>query len=340
MLNFEWLNRLLKRELPQEQPKRLPNTLLSKLTRSTVWAVGGGKGGVGKSLVASNIAIALSRLNKRVLIIDADLGAANLHTFLGTESGKQPLSAFLKNDVQDIGETITKTPIANLDLISGARDSLDAADIKGAKLARLKDGIKNLDYDYIVIDVGPGTTSSILDLFLMSHEGILTATPEPTTIENNYRFLKCLFLRKIRILADQHSDDKLKIQLQRAIAGNGSARVKTIADILNQVIKADYELGHMLKSEIGNTNISIVMNQARKKDDQDMGLAIRRACVDYFGVEINYLGSVAYEECVWESIRSRLPLVIHYKQSAAARDIESCMYQLMNKKMKGNTLTA
>lgn len=333
MLNFNWFKRIFKDEAPEDMaaprfPMRPPDYNPSG---TKVWAVGGGKGGVGKSLVASSVGIALSRRGKKVLMIDADLGAANLHTFLGVDGGRTALSSFLKEEVSDLKSLIMKTPVPNLDMISGAKDSLDIADVKGVKVARLKEAIRRVDYDYVVFDIGPGTSSTLLDLFLMSNEGIVLSTPEPTTIENNYRFLKCLFLRKIKSLSDSTEDGRLKDLLQKIFSDRWPQRVKTVADILGQLTEMDYEQGRLLKDHIAATRISMIMNQAKKNDDQVIGPSIKRACADYFGVDIGFLGTIPYEESVIDSIRTRKPLLIHYAQSGAARDLEACVNKLMNR---------
>ena len=154
-----------------------------------IWSVGGGKGGVGKSMVAVNLAVTLSKLGEKVLLIDADLGAANLHTFLGIGNSKTTLCQFLNGAVTEIKEVISKTPVPNLEIISGAKDPLDAADTKKDAIEMLKEGIKGVDHDYVILDIGPGTSGHILELFLLANQGILITTPEPTSIDNTYRFL-------------------------------------------------------------------------------------------------------------------------------------------------------
>src|SRR5689334_8038300 len=94
-----------------------------------VWSVGGGKGGVGKSLVASSLAIALSRMGNKVVAIDLDLGGANLHTSLGADLPKQTLSDFFSRRVSSIESCIVPTGIPQLNLISGAQDSIGVTNI-------------------------------------------------------------------------------------------------------------------------------------------------------------------------------------------------------------------
>ena len=342
MLSFDWIKKFLNggktEDIAPTAPKMRPVSMASPFG-TQIWAVGGGKGGVGKSLVASSAALALSRQGRKVLLVDADLGAANLHTFLGIDGGKGSLSSFLKNEISELGSLISKTPFPNLDLISGARDSLDVADVKGAQVGRLKEALKKVDYDFAVLDIGPGTSSNLLDMFLMSNQGVIVSTPEPTTIENNYRFLKCLFLRKIKMIADSQGDGTLKELLQRIFSEKWPNRVKTVSDIMEELLRLDFDQGRMLKEDLRNTSVSMLMNQAKRGEDNDMGPAIQKACVDYFGIDIGYLGSIGYEDCVGESVRTRRPLLVHFTSSAAARSIEACLERLLDKSRASEQVT-
>src|SRR6476661_2364377 len=90
-------------------------------------AVGGGKGGIGKSLVSANLGIALAQRGSSVVLVDADLGGANLHSCLGVSQPSASLSDFLDKRVDRLEQTAVETGISGLRLISGARDVLDAA---------------------------------------------------------------------------------------------------------------------------------------------------------------------------------------------------------------------
>ncbi|MDP2688834.1 MAG: AAA family ATPase [Deltaproteobacteria bacterium] len=331
MFNLDWIKKLFRDNTPKTVPDYEFRPLSFSMFATDVWAVGGGKGGVGKSLLASNLGIALSKRGKKVLLIDADLGAANLHTFLGVEGGRAAFSSFLKEEISDIRSLIIKTPVPNLDLISGAKDSLDVADVGVEKIARLKNSLRRVEYDNVILDIGPGTASTLLDLFLMSNEGIIMATPEPTTIENNYRFLKCLFLRKIRLLADSQQDGRLKEILMKIFSDKWSVRVRTVADILDQLYSLDPQQGRTLREYISDTRISMVMNQTRDEAEARIGPSIKQACSDYFGVDIRLLGTVAYDSSVGDSIRTRKPLLVHYSGSPAAASIEACARSLTDK---------
>jgi len=295
---------------------------------ATTMTVGGGKGGVGKSFVAVNMGVHLSKTGNKVLIVDADLGAANLHTFLGANGSDRPFSSFLKGGISDIRSVISKSRVPGLDLISGAKDSLDVADLSIDMSARLRESFKRIEYDYIILDAGPGTSSGVLDFFLMSDEGVLVLTPEPTSIDNTYRFLKCLILRKLNKVADLHGDVGLKELIRKGFDENITG---TIVDAFERFKKANFLQGSILESVKNNIKISIVINQARKPEDREIGPFIKRACYDYFGMEIKYLGHVGYDESVSESIRAQQPLTIRPGRSAASMDVESCFLRFMTR---------
>ncbi|MEK7678849.1 MAG: P-loop NTPase, partial [Deltaproteobacteria bacterium] len=280
--------------------------------RPRIWAVGGGKGGVGKSLVAANMGILLAKRGKRVVLVDVDLGAANLHTFLGMDAPDDTLSYFLKNEVQDIKRLIKKTGVENLEIISGAKDSLDVVDFGGGAVKRLKDALSALDRDYVLLDIGPGTSANMLDLFLMADEGMLVTTPMPTSIENTYRFLKCLFLRRIKNIIGAEENTRIKELLKTALSGHRGKSIKTVTDIIGALKRVDGRGAEALKGLMGNTRVSLIVNFTETPSDREIGPLMEKACLSYFAVEVSHLGDICDEWSVNDSIRLRRPLVLHY----------------------------
>ncbi len=164
-------------------------------------SVGGGKGGVGKSLISANLGIELARRGRRVVLVDADLGGANLHTCLGIEMPRRTLSDFIERKTDRIEDVVTPTGIPNLGLISGALDDLDAANPRYAQKMRLLRHVQGMDVDFAILDLGAGTHLNVLDFFLVSDHGVLVLVPEPTAVENAYRFVKAAFWRRVRNVA-------------------------------------------------------------------------------------------------------------------------------------------
>jgi len=94
-----------------------------------IWPIGGGKGGSGKSFLASSLGHLLAKTGRKTLLMDLDLGAANLHTFVGIPYPERCFSDFVTRKTLPLEEVILKTPYPNLFLISGAHDTLDIANL-------------------------------------------------------------------------------------------------------------------------------------------------------------------------------------------------------------------
>ena len=172
---------------------------LNAQRRQTIWAVGGGKGGVGKSLITANLSICLALMGYKVVAIDLDLGGANLHTCLGVPIPEKTLSDFFSKKVAHFSELLTPTPISNLMVISGAQDDVSVANLKQFHRSKVIAQLTELDADYILLDLGAGTAINTLDFFITADQGILTVLPEPTSIENTYRFIKAVYHRKLKL---------------------------------------------------------------------------------------------------------------------------------------------
>lgn len=298
--------------------------------RKKIWTVGGGKGGVGKSFMTTSFGSLLAGSGKQVLLVDADLGAANLHTMVRAEKSRMSLSNYLiTGNLSDIQYMVCGTSVPNMELISGAKDSLDVADFNGDKVMKLQNALNYVDYDHVILDIGPGTSKTNLDLFLMADEGILVTTPDPTSIENTYRFLKCLYRHMIKNIIRSHDNAELKKLLHQVLYNNGSPPLlTTIADILLNIERLNYEQGRKLKEILSEIKISIVINQAKNPDDANLGLSIQQACYDFFGLEVGYLGCIGYDNSVVESVRQRKPLAMHAAHSLASKGVAECLRKL------------
>ena len=165
--------------------------LMGKRQEIKVVTVTSGKGGVGKSSIAVNLAIALSRLGIRVLVVDADFGLANVDVMLGVTS-KYNVSHFLRGE-KGLHE-IVQLGYEGVRFISGGSGVYELMKMDESQLRRLMEGLTRLDapVDFIIIDTGAGINDNILQMVLASSETILVTTPEPTAILDAYAFVKTI----------------------------------------------------------------------------------------------------------------------------------------------------
>jgi flagellar biosynthesis protein FlhG len=302
---------------PGAQPSRI-GVQTDARPQKEIIAVGGGKGGIGKSLISSNLAVHLSQQGKKVVLLDADLGGANLHTCLGMPLPKSTLSDFVNRRVPDLTHVITPTGFPNLGLISGALDVLGAANPKYTEKLRLLREIARLDVDCVIIDLGGGTGFNILDFFLIADHGILAVVPEPTSIENAYRFIKAACYRRLKMLEVEWN---LKPVVEEAMSERDTRGLKTPADLLAYVEKKEPEAGARLRAELDRFPLYLIVNQARTPEEHQLGKSIADACRRYFGIRMKYLGAIPYDDAVWQAVRRRRPVVVDSPTAKASEQI-------------------
>lgn len=293
------------------QPFRPRQSFLDRpqISNKQVWAIAGGKGGVGKTFISTNFAITLARANAKVIAIDLDLGGANLHTSLGVNIRDCTLSDFLEDDTIRLQDLAKPTNIPNLFLISGAQDSINIANLSISQKKKLVESIRNLDANYIILDLGAGTSYNTLDFFLAADLGLLSILPEPTSVENSYRFIKAVYYRKLKYLEHKY---EVQEYFQALTNRKNELGVRSPAEMLRYIENEKPELGEIVRSEIEELDIKFILNQVRTEADCDMGFGIKNVCRKYFDINVDFLGGLEHDSAVWQAVRKRKPLAVEF----------------------------
>lgn len=280
--------------------------------------VAGGKGGVGKSLMAANLAIALAQAGKKTFVADMDLGASNLHLILGEQSARQGIGTFLTktSKFQDI---IIKTKHENLYFIPGDSEIPGFAALKVyQRNAVIKEFLK-LEADYLIIDLGAGTHLGILDFFLLSGKGIVVTAPSVTATLDAYIFLKNVVFRMMYSSFPSKSEgasflDKLKEDAS-------SMQIMYIPKITEELGRIDPKNTEFFLKKLERFQPRLIMNMIDDPKDADKALKIRRSCRQYLNIDLEHLG-VVYRDSVQDiALSSRLPVVIYKPQSMVSQAI-------------------
>ena len=294
---------------------------------SILIAVGGGKGGVGKSFVSSNLAIFLANMGFNTTLVDLDLGAPNLHTYLGEQHPPNSYHDFLRGKISKIDEAAISTQFPKLRLLSGANDHSELANISTLEQSRLMSAIYHMDSDFTVLDLSAGTHTSTLDFFLMAQRHLVVMTPEPTSIENAYRFMKAAYYRKIKRY-------EMQLGLKETVAGlmenQTENNIRFPSDLVKRIAENEPTRGRQLKQLMGSLDFNIILNQTRSQKEVQLGYSIESVCRRYFGLPTAYLGHLEYDNAAWHCVRKRKPLLLEYPQSplyngvlSIARDLAS-----------------
>lgn len=173
-----------------------------------VLSVVSGKGGVGKTNISVNLAIALQQLGKRVLVLDADIGMNNANIIMGVEATKTLLD--LLQDDLSLKDIIVKGP-NGVDLISGGADLFYLEKLNENQQEEIIQSLDDLqEYDILIIDNGAGISKHSLTFSILADEVILVTTPEPTAIADAYRVLKAISIyelkSKVKVVINQIHD--------------------------------------------------------------------------------------------------------------------------------------
>lgn len=279
-----------------------------------VVAIASGKGGVGKSLIAANVGIFLATLGKRVILVDASFGAANLHIFAGVSRPLRSLhETFSGVPLRDLA---VASHVPNMRLIASVFDPPAAAEPSMDQIAQLAARLRELPADWVVVDLPPGTGRSTLELFLSADIGVISAVPDPTSIELLHRFLRTAFLHRLRQVG-LGKWAKAEVPSSQLEGGAESA-----LDIYKRALAENSPDVPALRAAILGFAPHLVINSVRSKSDMEMGKAVTQAARRRLGVPLHYLGHLEYDEAVWASTRRRRPVLVEHPETRIAKCFE------------------
>lgn len=263
-----------------------------------IWAVGGGKGGTGKTFVICQIASSLAAMGKKVILIDTDFGGANVHTFFGVKSSEKSITNFFDKK-EPLESLIIETQVKNLSIICGNSSTISPANINHAQKMKMFNHIGSLPADYILLDLGGGTNIDTIDVFLLADKPIVVALPEITAIENLYQFIKSAYFRKLKTILSNHGlKDMAKDVWQR----RSSHGIANIVDLVRYLKNSSSRLETSLDEELANFSIDIVLNKVRNVRELQEGFSIKSVCIKYIGVLARYAGYIEYDFQFWRNL--------------------------------------
>ncbi|MFO7553689.1 MAG: P-loop NTPase [Desulfobacterales bacterium] len=293
-----------------------------------IYPIGGGKGGVGKSFITVSLGALIAKWGKKVVLIDLDLGASNLHTLLGMKSPETGINSFLNKTVKDLQRTAVPTMIPNLFLISSSHCSMEIANLFYAHKLKIIDAIKKLPFDYIFLDLGPGTNFNTLDFFLTSEQGILICTPEPTSIENSFRFIKTVYFRKLKQIAKRSTFSSLFKSTSLDLN-----KPETMPhDIIEIVLKHDPDKEAHFRDQLGEFRFKLIFNQFRKNIDATLGNQFQNVCNRHFYSSFEFLGNVSYDSRIHDAVFSKTLFVHKYAHTQPCADLKKIVEKMTNNK--------
>ncbi len=271
-----------------------------------IWAIGGGKGGVGKSVIAANLAIETARRGITVTLVDMDLGGANAHTLLGLRTPTENITDFVERRIATLAEAVTPTPVRGLGLIAGAGATPGAANTRHSQKERLLRNLRTLPSQVVLLDLGAGTAFNVLDFFVGADLGIVVTIPEHTSVENANNFLRAAFFRRlVRSPATRPFRSVIRELFQQPRDG----RPLIPRQLVDEAAGVDEEAPDRLRRALEGFVPVIVVNQVRVPGDRALPEQMARAAREYFGIAARSGGFIPADRLVGRSVRERRPVV-------------------------------
>ena len=270
-------------------------------------AVGGGKGGVGKSLVSTNLAVALAKTGARVVMLDADLGSPNLHTMFGIARPQRTVADFLAGRSATLDEIALPTSVPGLRLICGADGGLGSANPTFETKQRLLAELGKLAADCLLIDVGAGVDLNTIDFFNAADIRLVVMVPEVTSLQNGYGFLKiALFRRLQRATAGMRVSEKVTAAFGKDAFEIGSSmdKVSTFFSMLEDEVP---ELVSQFRRLLEEFNAQIVGNMLHKPADGNALFAMQRLIRERLGIQVDVAASLRQNAQVRATVNSGRP---------------------------------
>jgi flagellar biosynthesis protein FlhG len=289
--------------------------------------VASGKGGVGKSFFVANLSTTLADMNQKVVAVDLDLGGSNLHTMLGIKNDLPGLGHFINDKNINFSDIVHQTEYPNLSFVPGDALYVGTPNLPFFRKKKILTELTKLDADWIILDLGSGTSSNTLDFFLISNCGILITTPELTSVLNLYSFLKNAYYRYI--LQSFNKKDDIRVRLLDA------GRMRLEKEDLRffefiRLLKKDFpDHEEKLDSITSNFFPKLVLNIGNNERDISFGENLRSIIHKNLGLDVEYLGLLPEEQQAKEAVYARKPIYILNKNSKWVENCKKIASRLM-----------
>lgn len=260
-----------------------------------IWAVGGGKGGTGKSLVAHGLGLRLAERGLKAILVDADFGGANQHTYCGIRNPARNLGSFFENKA-GLEDLMVETRMSKLWLIPGNLNSANTDGLNSAQKLKLFRHIQKLQADHVILDLGAGTSYDTLDAFLLADTHVCVLAPDALSIENFYLFVKNLQHRQ---LGQVLSRVGLREQAKELWKHRAEHRIVTVLDLMAHLRSMSEAFSEDLDREQARLQLHLVLNQVHDYVQVDMGAAAASMVRKYFRMAADFVGHVHYDRELW-----------------------------------------
>lgn len=289
-----------------------------------ILSIAGGKGGVGKSFACSNIAASFALEGLKVIAIDLDFGAANLHTLFGIRKPPRSLIDYLNTPRSRLEDYLISTDIQHLKLASCTGFNTENLTLKHFQKLKLIKHIQKLPCDLVILDLGAGSSKHVVDFFSMTHAGIVVTTPEPTAMMNAYEFMKNVAFRILFNFLKKEKDLSKQLKKLAYDFEKGSSNL-SFENLVKEVTANLPGIEESFWDFLDELNYFILINQGRTSSDVHLGKKFQSILRKHLHLNTSYLSCLPFSTNVQQSIMKMRPITLADKDGTIAKNFSRCV---------------
>jgi flagellar biosynthesis protein FlhG len=294
-----------------------------------IWAVGGGKGGIGKSVLSILISMALAETGQDTVVIDGDLGGANLHTFMGIRTPSRTLNDFINRQYATLDDVCMGTEQKGLRIICGASEVLTLANLQYTQKTKILQAISKIEADHVILDLGAGTGFNTLDFFLSAHRQIVVMTPQPVAIQNAYAFVRNAVYRTLSRLTSRRPT--LGGLVKAAMDPKNDMQVRTVSTLLDRVAEnGDPEDAAKMAMHLKRIRPTLITNMVREPRDKNAGRIIQMVSQKHLMIQAEIGGGIYFDPQINAMVSAMEPLTRIDRDSNAIQSALAIVSHLKN----------
>jgi len=268
--------------------------------------IASGKGGVGKSVIAANLGLALARSGRTVVLVDLDLGGSKLHTSQGIRNKHPGLGALVWKREKSLADLLVETGYDRLWLVPGDGLLPGTANIEWFAKKRILKDLGALPADFVILDLGAGSSYNVIDFFLASSEGLVVIRPEITSVLNAYALLKTAAFRALSRSFPDRSPGRLAVNEFASLKNEGAGI--SFLDFARE-LSPRFPEGAAAFDRLSSLKPRAIMNMGRESGDADLGYRLRDIAAKNLGIAVEFSGYLLEDAAVRESVAARKPLL-------------------------------
>jgi flagellar biosynthesis protein FlhG len=302
----------------------------------TIIAVGGAKGGVGKSALAANLAVGLSLLGQKVVLADLDLGGADVHLYVGVKSLSKTWNDFLDRKADSLEDIMTPTHFEGLSLIGGDSSRLGSENLPYSQKQKILRHLRELEGDYLIVDLGGNSSYNVLDFFLFADHKIVVSGTEPASILDSYSFVKVSFYRFLERFFAEHKSLK---DLSRQTKDGSLEQSKNFSldFIFEQIRERDPAAYAEFKQQHDQFRVSLVINMAESRKDFRIAESVQQVLKEKCFLDVGILGTIPFDKLARKAARSFTPIIVENPRCQPSKAIHQMLAAILLDREKGSS---